>query len=461
MSRNNGLIPISANFETRISSPLDARLVANTINDLTNESYWLSGDSNTYLYNGIAVAVWNDGDNNGVYILTDESNYQDINSWLKIGSPEYSFADQTETNAGVITDKVIAPNTLAGWWTYVKGLAQTFAQKITFTSGALFSPQVDPTYERGRIYFDNANDCISFMDSISGTSVQVGYEVLMRARNNTGATIPNGSVVYISGAIGQNSTVALAQANTLPTSEIIGLATHDIANNTVGKICVFGLVNELNTSSFTDGQMLYISATVAGGLASTIPASPNFVVALGVVEHAHPTQGKILVRPQRALANNNALGTAQNVPPTQNAVKSALDLKQDKLTETNFAQFMDVALATKLTPSPNDTFVGRDSLTNEAVEFQISHFQEKIQQITPVTLLSGGWTLVSGLYQYTYSNVNITTTTIVDVIPDNSTIEIVKTAEILPQTNSSNGSVTLFSKNLPTSNIVVTINIIN
>ena len=122
----------------------------------------------------------------------------------------------------------------------------------------------------------------------------------MRARNNTGATIPNGSVVYISGAIGQNSTVALTQANALPTSEIIGIATHDIANNTVGKICVFGLVNDLNTSSFTDGQMLYLSATVAGGLTSTIPTSPNFVVALGVVEHAHPTQGKILVKPQRA-----------------------------------------------------------------------------------------------------------------------------------------------------------------
>lgn len=238
-----------------------------------------------------------------------------------------SFADQTETNAGVVTNKTIAPNTLSGWWTYQKGLIQTFAQKITFTLGALFTPQATPTHERGRIYFDDTNDCISFMDSISGTSVQMGYEVLMRARNNTGATILNGSAVYISGAIGQNSTVALARANVLNTSEIIGIATHDIPNNTVGKICVFGLVNDLNTNSFIDGQMLYLSASVAGGLTSSIPASPNFVVALGVVEHAHPTQGKILVRPQRALANNNALGTAQNVPPTENAVKTYVDSK--------------------------------------------------------------------------------------------------------------------------------------
>ena len=283
----------------------------------------------------------NDGsDGTSTYVETDElgavatsNDYNDLDNLPTIPNVP-NFADQTEVNAGTVNNKTIAPDTLAGWWTYVKGLAQTFAQKITFSSGALFSPQASPTYEVGRVYFDEVNDCISFMDSISGTSVQVGYEVLMRARNNTGATIPNGSVVYISGAIGQNSTVALAQANTLPTSEIIGIATHDISNNTVGKICVFGLVNDLNTSSFTDGQMLYLSATVAGGLTSTIPVSPNFVVALGVVEHAHPTQGKILVRPQRALANNNSLGTAQNVPPTQNAVKTALDSKLDKVTTT-------------------------------------------------------------------------------------------------------------------------------
>lgn len=89
MSRNNGLIPISSNFEVRMSSPLDARLVANTIADLTSVSYWESGDSNTYLYNGIAVAVWNDDNNNGIYILTNED-YTNPASWLKIASPEYS-----------------------------------------------------------------------------------------------------------------------------------------------------------------------------------------------------------------------------------------------------------------------------------------------------------------------------------------------------------------------------------
>ena len=324
-----------------------------------------------------------------------------------------SFADQTETNAGTVTDKTISPNTLAGWWTYAKTLAQTFTQKITFNFGALFTPIATPNHERGRVYFDDVNDCISFMDSISGTSVQVGYETLMRARNNTGTTILNGSVVYISGSVGQNPTIALARANAETTSEIIGVATHDIANNAVGKVCVFGLVNDVNTSAFLDGDFVYLSSSVSGGLTKTPPASPNFVVSVGVIEHSHVTQGKILVKPQRALSNNNTLGTSQKVGVTENvlktnldtkqnvlgytpenvankatslaspdntkypttqAVKTALDLKQDTLTAVNLGAIIDTQLAIKMTPSANDEIVTLDSITGEAVTIKFSSF---------------------------------------------------------------------------------------
>ena len=109
-------------------------------------------------------------------------------------------------------------------------------------------------------------------------------------------------------------------------------------------------------------------------------------------------------------------------------------------------------------PSDGTQYARKDG---EWSKVDLSAKQNKIQQITPVTLLTSGWSLVNALYEYNYSNVIITTTTIVDVIPDNSTIEIVKTAEILPQTNSLDGSVKFFSKNLPTSNIIVTLNIFN
>lgn len=84
-----------------------------------------------------------------------------------------------------------------------------------------------------------------------------------------------------------------------------------------------------------------------------------------------------------------------------------------------------------------------------------------VVQVTPVTITTGGWTLVSGLYQYTYSNANILSTSIVDVIPTNASISIVKAADFMPATLSASGTVTIYATNAPTANVIVTINIFN
>lgn len=84
-----------------------------------------------------------------------------------------------------------------------------------------------------------------------------------------------------------------------------------------------------------------------------------------------------------------------------------------------------------------------------------------VLQVTPITLTAASWSLVSGLYEYTYSNANILSTSIVDVIPASTTIAIVKAADIMPATSSASGSVKIYATNLPTSDITVTFNIYN
>jgi hypothetical protein len=84
-----------------------------------------------------------------------------------------------------------------------------------------------------------------------------------------------------------------------------------------------------------------------------------------------------------------------------------------------------------------------------------------VLQVTPITLTTGGWSLVSGLYEYSYSNAAIFDTSIIDVIPTNASISIVKAADILPATESFFGSVKIYATNLPTGNIIVTFNIFN
>lgn len=93
--------------------------------------------------------------------------------------------------------------------------------------------------------------------------------------------------------------------------------------------------------------------------------------------------------------------------------------------------------------------------------FETSNQALSVNQVTPVTLTAASWSLVSGLYEYNYSNFLIKSTSIVDVIPANSTIAIVQAAQVLPATLSSTGSVKLYATNLPTADIIVSINIFN
>lgn len=185
--------------------------------------------------------------------------------------------------------------------------------------------QSNPTYKQGRVFWEDTDKALSYYDDISGTSIQIGQEAVIRARNNTGSTITNGQQVYITGAVGQNPTIALAKADAETTSFLIGTATHDIPNNTTGKVTVLGLVKDLNTSAFSEGDVLYLSATTAGAFTATPTTTPSFCVIIGIVVYSHVNSGKILVRPGAPIAENTALGSSNSVAPSQNAVKTYVD----------------------------------------------------------------------------------------------------------------------------------------
>lgn len=123
--------------------------------------------------------------------------------------------------------------------------------------------------------------------------------VLCLVRNTTGAILTKGTVVYISGATGQNPTVSKALATSDATSaQTLGMMTADLANNSNGYVTVIGLITNIDTSAYTDGQQLYLSGTTAGTVTGTKPYAPIHLVYVAVVEHAHPTQGKLFVKVQ-------------------------------------------------------------------------------------------------------------------------------------------------------------------
>lgn len=123
--------------------------------------------------------------------------------------------------------------------------------------------------------------------------------LLLQVKNSSGATMTKGTVVYVNGAIGQLPTIAKALATSDATSaQTQGLVTADIANNSNGYVTIIGLVTNLDTSAYSDGEQLYLSGVTAGAMTGTKPYAPIHLVYVGVVTHAHPTQGKIQVKVQ-------------------------------------------------------------------------------------------------------------------------------------------------------------------
>lgn len=132
---------------------------------------------------------------------------------------------------------------------------------------------------------------------LSGTANAKNLEVYVR--NQTGSTIPAGSIVFINGATGNRPTITLAQANNDANSaQTMGFTKTAIANNGFGFVVVRGEVENLNTSALTEGVQLYLSPTTAGTWTTTKPSAPQHLVYVGICVRAHPTLGVILVAVQ-------------------------------------------------------------------------------------------------------------------------------------------------------------------
>jgi hypothetical protein len=151
-------------------------------------------------------------------------------------------------------------------------------------------------HTEGAIHWNEDDKTLNIDTEVDDTQIQVGQEVVIRATNKTGSTITNGSVVYVNGAQGQRPTIALADADSSISSDsTIGIATHDISNNQTGYITTFGLVRNLDTSLYSEGDTLYLSS-VAGNFTNIVPVSPQHTIKLGIIVYSHAIEGSIFVR---------------------------------------------------------------------------------------------------------------------------------------------------------------------
>ena len=134
-----------------------------------------------------------------------------------------------------------------------------------------------------------------------GTISQMSQEAHIYVYNNSESNILEGQAVYDTGSGGNGigpttTTIALAKADRISTSNVIGVATNSIPIGSYGKVTLRGKINKINTTTFgVAGNLLYLSTTIAGGLTTVKPDAPNLAIRVGKLDINDAVNGSIEV----------------------------------------------------------------------------------------------------------------------------------------------------------------------
>jgi hypothetical protein len=147
-----------------------------------------------------------------------------------------------------------------------------------------------------RLNYDTDSLTITSDTGISGVKVNIGQEEMYLVCNNTGVQIDNGKAVYASGVDEPNSCIEVSLADSsgfFTSAQVLGLATHDIPDGTLGLVTYRGVVRDFDTSSLPVSGLVWLG--VAGGLSTVKPLYPNQRVAMGTVLNSDAINGEFLV----------------------------------------------------------------------------------------------------------------------------------------------------------------------
>ena len=214
-----------------------------------------------------------------------------------------------------------------------------------------FEPIAAPAYSEGLVFYDSTDKSLTYYNDEADVSMNIGRELWVRVRNDSGSAILNGKVVYINDAVGQLPTIRLARADSATTSRVIGIATHDIGNNEFGYVTTVGEVKGLNTSDFQDGDLLFLSATTAGDMTTTAPLAPNRVIQVATVLHAHITHGKLYCHPETdsipstGIVDSTSTGRALITAASASAARTTLELGTLATQSATITDYLTIASA--------------------------------------------------------------------------------------------------------------------
>jgi len=283
--------------------------------NITNEKLYWSRFGNQVSLSGWGAA----GSNNADYILP-------IKPFLVGGYTLATTADLYTIVSGNTTMLNITGTTTRTL--YVRGLTNSNGSILLSSTGSntnanwawnvSLNPDINFNYLQantsstatgavGRFVWNDTDGTMNLGMKGGNVTLQIGQEQLVRVVNKTATNITLQESAYqavrVTGAQGQRLKVDLAIATSdLTSAETIGLVTETILNNQEGFVTTSGLVRKINTTgslqseTWSDGDLLYLSPLVEGRITNIKPSAPQHLIIIGYVVHSHINQGSIFVK---------------------------------------------------------------------------------------------------------------------------------------------------------------------
>lgn len=228
--------------------------------------------------------------------------YQNIDgvvSWVPFATGGNTFTGGTVTGPTTFLNGITTDTISDVWY-------------IDFTTGT-----TNPSSVGGRVFFDNQTKALSYYDTItSEVPVAMGQQLYTRVWNASGAQIDKGKVITITGTSNNLPSAILATNNhSIYNPRPIGLAAEDIPNNSEGLVINNGILSGITLNTFLNGDILYLSDTIAGGYVSST-SSLSYTARtneIGYVIETGSTTGKIYVNINNEDSNLSLTDIERNI----------------------------------------------------------------------------------------------------------------------------------------------------
>lgn len=218
----------------------------------------------------------------------------------------YTYANFTVNAQGQLT--AASSNSTTGSGSIVLAAAPTVSGEWSSFDSVSFNTSATPTSAVGKVYWDGGTTLNIGMTA--NVTQKVGEDQFYYIKASSAIT--KGQVCMFTGSVGASGVITAAPATGVTDgSYIMGVAAESIAHNGFGLIQSFGILRNVNTTGYVDGDILWYNPAVTGGLTKTKPSAPNVKVQMAAVVNGGSAGGGVIQ--VRVNSGSELGGTDSNV----------------------------------------------------------------------------------------------------------------------------------------------------